>query len=463
MTEVDPSGEAWLADLSRHVELRPCVLLRLGESDSEQLAQSRGGFNEFTIARAHDLLSAIHPPTVCIVFNEKPDWLRRGNEQQHAHIGIVTSRRPVTTLETRIKVKRAVRVQPATVQELTALLVSAYANQLVKRLQDDPPVAVLSPKLSSAIITALADIPANRLALRTIAESLHTPKRFNSMAAQQEDAVQTALRAFGLGSGDRADRVELVEERPTALARLPVVEDGFTDDAADNPSIPLSRRVPLIEDAVIEHDARKLPGYTLTSSDLTGRAVFSRGGETLQIITANRRDLEHVFGVDLIYLNMTRRNVVMVQYKMLNPSRTEGGPTDWLYRPDEDLAKQIAKMKLFARQHAPGEREYRLNPQVFYLKFVRRDAALTNGSVITPLDHFEQLLTDPACRGERDGLRISFVSLRGRYMRQGAFVDLVRSGYIGAFAPTTDFLAALIQSVLDGDRAVVAAVQTANW
>ena len=85
------------------------------------------------------------------------------------------------------------------------------------------------------------------------------------------------------------------------------------------------------------------------------------------------------------------------------------------------------------------------------------------GGSITPLDHFEQLLTDPACRGERDGLRISFVSLRGRYMRQGAFVDLVRSGYIGAFAPTTDFLAALIQSVLDGDRAVVAAVQTANW
>jgi len=159
---------------------------------------------------------------------------------------------------------------------------------------------------------------------------------------------------------------------------------------------------------------------------------------------------------------MTRRNVVMVQYKMLNPSRTEGEPTDWLYLPDEDLARQIAKMKLFARQHAPGELEYRLNPQVFYLKFVRRDAALSNGSIITPLDHFERLLTDPACRGERDGLRITFATLQGRYVRQGSFVDLIRSGYIGAFASTTDFLAALIQSVLDGNRAVVAAVQTAD-
>jgi hypothetical protein len=198
----------------------------------------------------------------------------------------------------------------------------------------------------------------------------------------------------------------------------------------------------------------------LTSSDLTGRAIFRKGPETLQVITANRRDLEHVFGVDLIYLNMTKRNIVMVQYKMLKPNRPTGESTDWIYRPDDGLEDQIAKMKLFAAQHAAGPMEYRLNPQVFYLKFVKRDAALTNGSIITPVDHYEQLLTDPACRGERDGVRISYNSLRGRYMRQGAFVDLIRSGYIGAYEATTDQFDALIQSVLDGNRAVVAAIQT---
>lgn len=462
MTAAEATDESWLAELRRHVEARPCVLLRLNESDSAQLAESRGGFNEFTLARAHALLGAIHPPTVCLVFNEKPDLLRRAREQPHAHVGIISSRSAITTLETRIKVKRAVRCTPATVQELIALLAGPHASQLNKRLEGSPPVAVLSPKLSSALIATLAAIPANRSPLRTVAESLHAPKRFNGVAALQEDAVQTALRAFGLGSGDRADRVELVEERSTALARLPVAEDSFTDDAADDPAIPRSRRVPLIEDAVIEHDARTLPGYTLTSSQLTGRAVFSRFGETLQVITANRRDLEHVFGVDLIYLNMTRRNIVMVQYKMLEPSRSQGEPADWIYRPDAGLAQQIGKMKLFAQQHAPGRLEYRFNPQVFFLKFVKRDAVLTNGSIITPLDHYEQLLSDPACRGERNGLRISYRTLQGRYLRPGTFVDLIRSGYIGAFAQTTDLLAALIQSVLDGDRAVVAAVQSAT-
>jgi hypothetical protein len=463
VTSAGGNGDEWLTALSKHVEGKPCVILRLNEADSAQLAESRSGFNEFTLARTHELLSSIHPPTVCIIFNAKPDWVRRHGETPHAHIGIVSSRGPITTLETRIKVKRAVRIAPATERELIRLLKQGQqADRLRERLKSKAPVVVLSPKLSRSLIESLASISENRAALRTVAESIHAPRRFTSMSAVQEDAVQTALKAFGLGSADRAERVELVEGRSTAISRIPVAEDGFVDESADDASISLSRRIPLLEDSVIEHDARSVPGYTLTSSDLTGRAVFRKGAETLQVITANRRDLEHVFGVDLIYLNVTKQNLVMVQYKMLEPNRPDGGSTDWVYRPDKGLADQIEKMKLFARQHAPSPNEYRLSPQVFYLKFVKRDASLTNGGIITPVDHYEQLSADPRCKGERGGVRISYESLQGRYMRQGAFVDLVKSGYIGAYTTDTQHLAALIQSVLDGDRAVVAAVQTTS-
>jgi hypothetical protein len=58
-----------------------------------------------------------------------------------------------------------------------------------------------------------------------------------------------------------------------------------------------------MEDSVVEHDARQMPGFDLVESHLTGRAVFTRNDQRLEIFTANRRDLEHVFGVDLIYLN----------------------------------------------------------------------------------------------------------------------------------------------------------------
>ena len=41
--------------------------------------------------------------------------------------------------------------------------------------------------------------------------------------------------------------------------------------------------------------------------------VFEKGDERLDVYTANRGPLERVFGVDLIYLNTVRQNIVMVQ------------------------------------------------------------------------------------------------------------------------------------------------------
>ena len=102
-----------------------------------------------------------------------------------------------------------------------------------------------------------------------------------------------------------------------------------------------------------------------------------------------------------------------------------------------------------------------LNPISFpYLKFIKRDGALKNASIITPLAHFERLRINPACRRPRGGVRISFNDLAGRYLRQTAFLDLLRSGYIGAQAETTAHLKELVQAVTRGNKTVVAAVQS---
>ena len=116
-------------------------------------------------------------------------------------------------------------------------------------------------------------------------------------------------------------------------------------------------------------------------------------------------------------------------------------------------------MRKFATGHAPGPYEYRLNPAVFYLKFVKRDGSISSGGIITPIDHFERLRMDPACKGPRNGIRVTYNSPSGRYLRQNAFLDLVRSGYIGAHAETTAHLRTLVEAVLNSDRAVVAAIQ----
>ena len=251
----------------------------------------------------------------------------------------------------------------------------------------------LSPKLGRHVIERLASIVENHGAMRAVAEFLSSPKHYRNAAAMQEDAVRTALHAFGLGADDQAASLELVEGRDTALGRVSIMEDS-----------------------VVEHDARHLPGYDLVESHLTGRAVFTKNDQRLEVFTANRRDLEHVFGVDLIYLNTTRQNIVMLQYKMLAPSG-KGSETDWIYRPDSKLDAEIRRMRKFAAVHQPGPHEYRLNPAVFYLKFVKRNAAISGGGIITPIDHFEQLRNDPACKGPKGGLRISYDGLEGRYMR----------------------------------------------
>ncbi len=407
-------GEEWLSALEEIVKKRPLVVFQFEGEEWLRLRESRRGVNEFTIARSHEALSNVPTLTVCLV-------LGKDNHEVEARFGLVSSRTAISTLESRVKVRRAHHIHPSSMAGLRRLVTEQrHARNLRSRLASDDPVIVLSPKLSAHLVKKLAEIEANRGPMRAVSASLSAPKNYSGMTAVQEDAVQTALRAFGLSADDRADSFELAEGQETALARVNIVEDS-----------------------VIEHDARSVPGYDLVQSDVNGRAVFEKGLEKLEIYTANRLPLENVFGVDLIYLNATRQNIVMVQYKMLEPT----GSKDWIYRPDTQLESEIERMRKFGTEHPPGEYEYRLNRQVFYLKFVKRDGRLKNAAITMPIDHFERLRSDPACRRPQGGLRISFEDLAGRYLRQGPFIDLIRSGYIGAHVETTAHLKELVKDV----------------
>jgi hypothetical protein len=76
-------------------------------------------------------------------------------------------------------------------------------------------------------------------------------------------------------------------------------------------------------------------------------------------------------------------------------------------------------MRTFAVGHPPKPHEYRLNPEVFYLKLVKRDAQIRGGGIIMPIDHFKQLRKDPACKGPKGGLRISYESLAEQVFASG--------------------------------------------
>lgn len=421
----------WLQSLRGLVSKKPLVIFRFSAEEWWDLEQSYSGLSRFTIARPRAVLRTVRVPTACLLYGEG-EW-----DDPAAYFALLSTRSAGTTLEYRVKIEHAHRVYPATAEELLSRIDDkAMAANLRSRLEKLDSVVPLSPALSVQIIDILAKEESNRAAMRTTVAALDTPQRYSSKSSLQQDAVTTALMAFGLQPHERASLLEIEPDRNSALSRINVWED-----------------------AVIQEHARRIPGFELTGSDVTGRAIFEKGAERLEVITANKLPLEEVLGVDLIYYNATRQNIVMVQYKMLEAIKDDED-TDWIYRPDGQLDKEIKRMKQFSRAHPPGPHEYRINPQVYYLRFVKRDAELGKGAVTMPIDHFDVLRHDPKCKGKRGGLRITYETLDGRYLRQVSFFDLIRSGYIGAYADTTASLKELVALTLQNGRAVVAAVQS---
>lgn len=413
-----------LKSLKKAVEKTPIAIVRLDDQESEALCE----FSRltFSIARPHDDLSAMGSPRLCAILTDDL-------APTSTHLAVSGRSRAIVTTESRLHFKRIAKVTPP-ISTAAQQLAPKHKRVLTQRLADASPVTLLSPKLSSALIDLWANNPANDAALRSIEAGIDPNKTIQTNADIQQNAIYTALRTFGLTGDPPPAVLYLNPDKQTALATLP-----------------------LMEDTVIQHDSRSIDGFRLTASTLTGRAIFHRGNQKLEVITANRLDLEEIFGVDLIYINHTHHNVVMVQYKMLN--RLKSG--DWIYRPDGQLEEELNRMRVFANAKLPCATGYRFNKSTFYLKFVKRDGAITKSGIILPLDHYDAHVNDPANKGPKGGLKISFNALEGAYMRESPFIDLISAGYIGSHVETTEALKPLIDAIISGNRAVVAAIQTA--
>lgn len=428
------SNPDWLTTLKEVVNKRPLVLFRFHEDEWEKLRWSKRGTNEFTFTREHEYVNKLRVPTACILTGSGED-----GRSIDLHFALLKSRSSVATLQSRLKITTAQSIAPFSEKRLLELITNNSLRSILRpRLESEAPVVMLSPTVSVYLIEKLAEQQSSRKALRAVIAALETPKTYSSNIGLQQDAIALSLKTFGLSDDAAPDVLELPDDHDTALAGFRITEDN-----------------------VIEHDARIVPGFTLSHADLTGRALFhnKNGTEVLEVITANKRPLEEALGIDLIYLNSIKQNIVMVQYKMLDRSR-RSNKTDWLYHPDGQLEKETNRMNSLSRFfQTPGPLEYRLNQQVCYLRFVRRDAALGKSAVTMPIDHYETLRNDPACKGPRGAFRISYSTLNGRYLHQEGFLDLIRSGYIGAYAETTHDLTSLINEILKGGRAVVGAMR----
>ena len=418
-------------EIAKWVLKKPLVLIRFDEDNSESLQNSRNGFEYLTMVKSHSEFEAIKLPTLCIIEIQKRDTTE-------CYLATATRKTAVSTFDSRITIKKLRVLCPDSLQAIEELLLDSRMKHLfVERLPDFGGVSVLSSKLSEYIVKVLATNPINQSALDTAHSLLSPLRQVPNESWAQEDAIQFALAAFGIRGNDIPAQVVLKRGKTSGLDSIGAY---------------------LFEDNVVTFDASQLPGFNIISADVTGRAVFQKGYEKLVIYTANKLPLEQMMGVDLIYINETRGNIVMVQYKMLEEKKQDNDVCDWLFRPDQQLRDEIARMKL------PGFNgtlsDYRLSQNPFFFKFVKRKiVADTYQSFFVSLDHLNQILAAPEAKGPRGGIRLSYNTLNGTYLREVDMLGLIRSGYIGTHKAETDALATIIQEAANGNKAIVLAWQ----
>lgn len=429
-------SESWDAErLTDWVRKRPLLLIRFDDRYSEALSNTKSGFERISLTKPHSVFDKAKLPTLCVL--ETNDF-----RTTRCYLGTVTRKSAVSTFESRITIGKLRAIIPASLTELeNSVSETQLKGILSRRLPEDGELQVLSPKLSAHLIDLLATFPENRAALDTAVSMLPGMRQLSDSSWAQEDAIQTALAAFGIRNSDSPESVSLKVGCSSGLGLL---------------------GAHLYEDNVVRADASRIAGFDAITPDVTGRAEFRKGEEKLVIYTANKLPLETTFGVDLIYVNETRGSIVMVQYKMLEPHDVHNAPTDWRFRPDKQLHAEIARMQLPEIQgNVAG---YRLHRSPYFFKFVKRKVVDDSSqSFIISLEHFNQILNDPAgagALGTRDGIRVSFNALNGTYLREKDIIGLIRSGYIGTYRTETQYLQTIIKEIAEGNKAVVLAWQS---
>jgi len=417
-----------LGELLQWVERKPLVLLRFEDGFERALRDSRRGIDRFTVAKPHGAFHELKLPTLCLA--EMPD-----GETCKCYVGVVTSKAAITTFDSRLTV---IKLRPLNLSSLDSLQANlgepTFQTALKQRLKVGCFALGLSPKLTVAVVKSLAADPDNRKAMELAAFNIPKLRHVSASEWGQLDAIGTAMAAFGLSK--------------TEFPQLVDVPDG-SDSALNN----LTSRA--FEDHAIDKDASVIPGFQLLEKHITGRAVFLKGDEQLVVYTANKGPLETMLGVDLIYVNETVGNTVMVQYKMLEAHTDRvTAKTDWIFRPDDQLRSEAARMKL---PPITGKiDDYRLHRSPFFFKFVRREGdGESHSSFVISLGHLNQLLDSPKSKGPKGGVRVSYDGLNGAYLRESDLIGLIRSGYIGTHRIESDALNPIISAVANGNRALV--------
>lgn len=313
---------------------------------------------------------------------------------------------------------------------------------------------ILPPKSFTSLYDLIVSIDPNidgmlrRFSPRRSEAIQNLGKEKLSALASQKEAVNTALQLAGM------DRKPLLEWTPETSSTPKSFLEGL-------PSAYLR------EDQVIANDLQSFPGLEYVRPLLTGGATFEDKRIKLDVLLANRLELEKQTGADLIYYNGTYNSFVLVQYKMMEKDASE---EDFIYRlPNTQLTEEIARMDkmlehIKKKGGAQNRHEYRLSGNPFFIKLCPRitmepdSIGLSPGMYFT-LDHWRFLETDEDLVGPKGGRRVGYFNV-GRKINNTDFAFLVKNAWVGSTPSESALIEELVKEIISTGKSLILAVKT---
>lgn len=264
----------------------------------------------------------------------------------------------------------------------------------------------------------------------------------NNRQEELDDAFQVALKISGFNFKDNGTLIKTSGTVPVFLENV--------------------NRVQLSEDEMINHDLTIFNDWEKIKSNLVGMACFEKHNEKLFIWNINRKPLESVLGVDLIYYIEKYQSFIMIQYKRM---LEENGA--WIYRPtDKSYKRELTNMRRFEEKvtytKTDHPNDFRLNECPFFFKLcpstVKRDEEinLIRGMYV-PFEYWEEIIKDNTyATGKNGGTAVTFENI-GRYLTNTEFTALAQKAWIGSTVHKSKQIEELVSRAIQGDNAVALA------
>ncbi len=354
-------------------------------------------------------------------------------------IGVARRSQQVATGKDRTTITPVFRLpKPVALERLEAALPPDARRRLglSRRLPAPLAPARLPPQGGSAVMAALQELsPAVREWLSLLQEAEEPMSGPQAARLREErDAVQLAIDIADIAPPDDLLYTPgdgLTPAQAFSATFNPLYIAGNPLGVADN------------EDDLLAEDLRRFDPRGQLQMHSSSIARFTDDDFVLTITNVNRKPLEKVLGVDLIYYDELAHIFTLVQYKRMTirPAGRDRGSQRWAYTGQAELDEQLQRMDIGLNEPVNSQ-DWRMVPSPFWFKFVREqdfvpgDPFVLKGMYV-PADYLRKALADGSLRtGPRTGFEVTYANTR--YLPREVFVALVRRGFAGTTKAGTE-------------------------